>query len=158
MKIEEAIQQKKFISEHQKALINLLYTSGQVLSNNTRVLRPFNISQQQFNILRILRGMHPQPATVKLLTERMLDKMSNASRLVEKLKQKDLVERLICENDRRRVDISITAKGLELVAKASEAIEGDMARIKSVLTREEALQLSDLLDKVRAHEIMKMKE
>lgn len=158
MKIEEAIQQKIFISEYQKALINLLYTSGQVLSNNTRVLRPFNISQQQFNILRILRGMHPQPATVKLLTERMLDKMSNASRLVEKLKQKDFVERLVCENDRRRVDISITAKGLELVEKASEAIEGDMARIESVLTKEEALQLSDLLDKVRAHEIMKMEE
>lgn len=152
MKIEEAIQQKKFISEHQKALINLLYTSGQVLSNNTRTLRPFNISQQQFNILRILRGMHPQPATVKLLTARMLDKMSNASRLVEKLKQKGLVERLTCEDDRRRVDISITEKGLTLVGEASIEIEADMAKIRSVLTNEEARQLSDLLDKVRAHE------
>lgn len=158
MKIEEAIQQKKFISEHQKALINIIYTSGQILSNNTRVLRPFNISQQQFNILRILRGMHPQPATVKLLTERMLDKMSNASRLVEKLKQKDLVKRLPCEDDRRRVDISITEKGLELVGEASVEIEADMARIRSVLTTDEAQQLSDLLDKVRAYEEMKMEE
>ena len=155
MKIDDAIQQKTFISEHQKALINLLYTSGQVLSNNTRILRPYNISQQQFNILRILRGMHPQPATVKLLTERMLDKMSNASRLVEKLKQKDFVERIPCEDDRRRVDISITDKGLRLVAEASEAIESDMEKIHSVLTKEEALQLSDLLDKVRAHEVLK---
>ncbi len=158
MKIEDAIQQKKFISEHQKALINILYTSGQVLSNNTRTLRPFNISQQQFNILRILRGMHPQPATVKLLTARMLDKMSNASRLVEKLKQKGLVERLPCEDDRRRVDISITEKGLNLVGEASIAIEEDMAKIRSVLTTEEAQQLSDLLDKVRAHEEKKMKK
>lgn len=158
MKIEEAIQQKIFISEHQKALINILYTSGQVLSNNTRVLRPFNISQQQFNILRILRGMHPQPATVKLLTERMLDKMSNASRLVEKLKQKGLVERLTCDDDRRRVDISITTKGLKLVKEASVEIESDMARLQDVLTEEEAKQLSDLLDKVRTHETMKMDE
>ncbi len=158
MKIEDAIQQKKFISEHQKALINILYTSGQVLSNNTRTLRPFNISQQQFNILRILRGMHPQPATVKLLTARMLDKMSNASRLVEKLKQKGLVERLPCEDDRRRVDISITEKGLNLLGEASVAIEEDMAKIRSVLTTEEAQQLSDLLDKVRAHEEKKIKK
>lgn len=158
MKIEEAIQQKKFISEYQKALINLLYTSGQVLSNNTRVLRPFNISQQQFNILRILRGMHPEPATVKLLTERMLDKMSNASRLVEKLKQKGLVERLTCEHDRRRVDISITAKGLGLVKEASVEIENDMERMNDVLTEEEAQQLSDLLDKVRTHETLKTNE
>jgi DNA-binding MarR family transcriptional regulator len=158
VKIEEAIQQKKFISEYQKALINLLYTSGQVLSNNTRVLRPFNISQQQFNILRILRGMHPEPATVKLLTERMLDKMSNASRLVEKLKQKGLVERLTCEHDRRRVDISITAKGLGLVKEASVEIENDMERMNDVLTEEEAQQLSDLLDKVRTHETLKTNE
>jgi DNA-binding MarR family transcriptional regulator len=158
VKIEDAIQQKKFISEHQKALINILYTSGQVLSNNTRTLRPFNISQQQFNILRILRGMHPQPATVKLLTARMLDKMSNASRLVEKLKQKGLVERLPCEDDRRRVDISITEKGLNLLGEASVAIEEDMAKIRSVLTTEEAQQLSDLLDKVRAHEEKKIKK
>lgn len=158
MKIEEAIQQTSFISEHQKMLLNIMYTSGQLLSSNTRVLRPFNISPQQFNILRILRGMNPKPATVKLLTERMLDKMSNASRLVEKLKQKGLVERLTCEHDRRRVDISITAKGLDLVAKASQAIEGDMEKIESVLTKEEAQQLSDLLDKIRAHETAKMNE
>ena len=155
MKIEEAIQQKKFISEHQKALINLIYTSGQVLSSNTRLLRPFNISQQQFNILRILRGMNPQPATVKLLTERMLDKMSNASRLVEKLKQKGLVERVISENDRRRVDISITDEGLKLVEAASIVIEEDMGRVREVLTEEEARQLSDLLDKVRIYETLK---
>lgn len=152
MKIEEAIQQKKFINDHQKALINLLYTSGQVLSHNTRLLRPFNISQQQFNILRILRGMHPQPATVKLLTARMLDKMSNASRLVEKLKQKGLVERTTCEDDRRRVDISITKEGLKLVEEASKIIDENIGFMQSALTDEEARNLNDLLDKVRATE------
>ena len=158
MKIEEAIQQKKFTSEYQKALINILYTSGQILSNNTRVLRPFNISQQQFNVLRILRGLHPHTATVKLLTERMLDKMSNASRLVEKLKQKGLVERLTCEKDRRRVDISITEKGLKLVEEASLVIEKNIEEIYSVLTKEEAQQLSDLLDKIRGHEAFNMND
>jgi len=149
MKIEEAIQQKKFVNDHQKALINLLYTSGQVLSHNTRLLRPFNLSQQQFNILRILRGMNPDTATVKLLTERMLDKMSNASRLVEKLKQKGLVERNTCENDRRRVDISITKKGLNLVKEASAVIDAHIGSIQEVLNEEDAKQLSDLLDQIR---------
>ncbi len=149
MKIEEAIQQKKFVNPHHKMTLNILYTAGQILSRNTRILRPFNISQQQFNILRILRGMHPEPATVKLLTERMLDQMSNASRLVEKLKQKGLVKRTTCENDRRRVDISITEAGLQLLAEASEKLESDMEYMNANLTPEEALQLSDLLDKAR---------
>lgn len=151
MKIEDAIKQKKFAGPYHKMTLNILYTAGQILSRNTRILRPFNISQQQFNILRILRGMHPEPATVKLLTERMLDQMSNASRLVEKLKQKGLVERTTCENDRRRVDISITDAGLKLLAEASDKLESDLAVINSNLTGEEALHLSDLLDKARTN-------
>jgi DNA-binding MarR family transcriptional regulator len=89
MKIEKAINQKAFKNPHQKAHINVLYTASWLSQQNAKVLKPFQISWQQFNILRILRGMAPQPATVKLLTERMIDKTSNASRLVEKLKRKD---------------------------------------------------------------------
>lgn len=149
MKIEEAIQQKTFRDEYHKAHINVLYTASWIHQQSLRALKPFNISWQQFNILRILRGMHPQPATVKLLTQRMIDKMSNASRLVEKLKQKGLVERRSCVSDRRRVDVLITEAGLELLEQASQAMEAQLDPERWQLTQEEAAQLNELLDKMR---------
>ena len=112
-------------------------------------LKPYGISWQQFNILRILKGMHPKPATVKLLTERMIDKMSNASRLVEKLKKKGFVERQASDIDRRRVDIVITEEGMNLIAKASQDLEKDMFGNMANLPEEEAVQLNGLLDKLR---------
>jgi DNA-binding MarR family transcriptional regulator len=149
MRIEEAIQQKRFRSEYQKLVVNLLYSASWLQQFSNQLLRPYGISQEQFNILRILRGMHPEPATVKLLTERMIDKMSNASRLVEKLRVKGLVERHECPLDRRRVDVSITQKGLDLIEKASLAMDtqGDaqMANLSTV----EAAALNELLDKMR---------
>lgn len=149
MKIEEAIQQKKFRDEYQKAHINVLFTASWIHQQSLQALKPFNISWQQFNILRILRGMHPEPASVKLLTERMIDKMSNASRLVEKLKQKGLVERKSCKSDRRQVDVVITEKGLDLLTLASEAMDQQMGMTKSQLSPEQAMQLNDLLDAMR---------
>src|SRR5688572_20535772 len=101
MKLEEEIRQGKFKSEHHKAVLNIIYTAGWLNGIHTRILKKYGISPQQFNILRILRGQHPKPATINLLIERMLDKMSNASRLVDKLKVKGLVERRQCDQDRR---------------------------------------------------------
>lgn len=149
MRIEDAIQQKKFRDEFHKAHINILYTASWIHQQSLQALKPFKISWQQFNILRILRGMHPDPASVKLLTERMIDKMSNASRLVEKLKLKGLVERKSCKSDRRQVDVVITEKGLELLTEASKAMEQHMDRAKSQLSEEQAATLNDLLDKMR---------
>ncbi len=149
MRIEDAIQQKKFVNELQKVHINVLFTATFLSQQSSTLLKPFNISWQQFNILRILRGMNPEPATVKLLTERMIDKMSNASRLVEKLKNKGLVERIACEEDRRRVNISITAKGLEVLKEASKCMEERFHTAYSGINEEEAKQLNELLDKMR---------
>ncbi|MCB0557752.1 MAG: MarR family transcriptional regulator [Lewinellaceae bacterium] len=149
MKIEEEIQQRKFKSVYHKAHINVLFTASWLSQNSAQLLKPFKLSWQQFNILRILRGMHPEPATVKLLTERMIDKMSNASRLVEKLKQKGLVERNVCPADRRRVDIEITGKGLEVLEDISRIMEEELTQRMSTLTSEEASQLNQLLDKLR---------
>ncbi|PHN01544.1 MarR family winged helix-turn-helix transcriptional regulator [Flavilitoribacter nigricans] len=149
MKIEEAIQQKKFRDEYHKAHINVLFTASWIHQQSLKALKPFNISWQQFNILRILRGMYPEPASVKSLTERMIDKMSNASRLVEKLKQKGLVERRSCKFDRRQVDVVITDQGLELLSQASAAMEDQMDLSKSQLSEEQAAQLNDLLDAMR---------
>jgi len=149
MKIEDEIQQKKFKNQPQKLAVNILFTSTWIGTMNMHSLKPYGISRQQFNILRILKGMHPKPATVKLLTERMIDKMSNASRLVEKLKSKGLVERQSCELDRRRVDIVITAKGLKLIEKASKVVEKDLVNNLSNLTTSESQELNRLLDKLR---------
>ncbi|MCO6476159.1 MAG: winged helix DNA-binding protein [Phaeodactylibacter sp.] len=149
MKIEEEINQKKFKSVYHKAHINVLFTASWLSQNSAQLLKPYKISWQQFNILRILRGMYPEPATIKLLTERMIDKMSNASRLVEKLKNKGYVERRVCPSDRRRVDIEITDKGLQALEDISRIMEEGLHRKMSILSQEEAAQLNALLDKLR---------
>lgn len=147
MKLEDEISQKKFKSEHHKVLVNVLYTANWIDSIHSGKLKPHGITGQQFNILRILRGQYPKPASVKLLKERMLDKMSDVSRLVEKLRVKDLVERKTCINDRRNVDIIITQKGLDLLASL-DYLEDELRKILS-LDSEEAEQLNVLLDKMR---------
>jgi DNA-binding MarR family transcriptional regulator len=149
MRIEDEIQQKKFKSEYQKAHINILFTAAWLSQQNQKILKPLGISSQQFNILRILRGMHPQPASIKLLTERMIDKMSNASRLVDKLLAKDLVQRTESGDDRRRVDVVITDKGLQLLEKASIAVEDSLQQEMAMLSEEEAARLNELLDQLR---------
>ncbi len=113
------------------------------------MLKPYGISLQQFNILRILRGMHPEPASIKLLTERMIDKMSNASRLVDKLAVKGLVVRTGCDSDRRRVDVQITDKGLDLLEEASGIVQTTMHEAFNKLSVEETVLLNDLLDRMR---------
>ena len=150
MKLENAIQQKEFKDEYQKVSINILFTASWLSKVKTNALKPFNISLQQFNILRILRGLHPQPASVKLLTERMVDKMSNASRLVEKLKKKGLVERIVAEDDRRRVNIYITTLGLQTLETASHVLEHQLQQTLKGFPKKEAKELNRLLDKLRS--------
>ena len=152
MRLEDEIQQSKFKNQYQKLVVNLIYSAGWMSGKNLQLMKEFDLSMQQFNILRILRGRHPEPASVKLLTERMLDKMSNASRLVEKLKQKGLVERTACPTDRRQVDIEITNKGIDVVNKASKILEANNDDLLSTLTEAEAKQINDLLDKMRGSE------
>lgn len=149
MKLEQEIRQEKFQNEYHKVHVNILYTASWLNLQTTKLLKSYNISPQQFNILRILRGVHPEPASVKILTERMIDKMSNASRLVEKLKQKGLVVCEASEDDRRRVNVSITPEGLELLEKASHDIEKSIKSNLSNLSASEAVQLNKLLDQIR---------
>ncbi len=148
MGLEEDIKQKKFKSVYQKAGINLTYTTSFMMNRNMRLLKKFGLTLPQFNILRILRGQYPQATTVNDLIDRMLDKSSNASRIVEKLRSKKLVERKVCENDRRAVDVSITKVGLDLLAKI-DAVEHEFYFGESTLTEAEAQLLNELLDKGR---------
>lgn len=148
MEIGKEIKQEKFKNEYQKMLINILFTSGWLGSMHSGNLKPYGISSQQFNILRILRGQHPKPATVNLLIERMLDKNSNASRLVEKLRLKKLVERAICPEDRRAVNVVITIKGLDLLNELDKEDASFLKELKN-LSEKEAEQINFLLDKLR---------
>ena len=152
MRLEDAIKQPKFGNEKDKAMLNVMYTAAWWNLQSTKLLKPFDISWQQFNILRILRGRKGKPATVKLLTERMIDKMSNASRLVEKLRKKGLVERNECEHDRRRVDILLTDAGRELVEAASAEMKQQMDALLSDLSTEQAAQINELMEIVRRQE------
>lgn len=148
MKIEEEIKQQKFRNEYDKLVINMFYSGGWLSALLTQRLKPYRLSIQQYNILRILRGQHPNPATVNLLKERMLDKMSNASRLVEKLRVKELLERRSCAQDRRAVDVLITQRGLDLLAQIDALLDGWDEKFKT-LTPGEAGNLNSLLDKLR---------
>lgn len=148
MRLQEAIKQKKFVNDHIHASINLYYTSSQHLHYLNRILKPYQLSIQQFNILRILRGRKGEPISVKQLTDRMIDKMSNASRLVEKLKNKGLVERRACQNDRRQVEVVITSEGLAIIEKTSALIEDGTMEYLSSLSEQDAKSLNSLLDKI----------
>jgi DNA-binding MarR family transcriptional regulator len=149
MKIEDAIKQKKFLSEYQKADINIMYTASWLGVKKKQILQSSGISWQQFNILRILRGQKGKPASLKLLTSRMIDKMSNTSRLVEKLVQKGLIERHYCPQDRRSLEISLTEKGLKFIREVSTLLEEKMDNLLDHMSEDELKQLNQLLDRLR---------
>ena len=148
MEIEKEIFSNKFENNHQKAIVNLIYTYGWITNLLKQRLNKHKITLQQYNILRILRGQNPKPATINLLKERMLDKMSDASRIVERLVQKNLVQRCTNDKDRRAVDIRISPKGLEILQKLdTEMSTRDI--LMDNITDNEAGVLSGLLDKMR---------
>jgi DNA-binding MarR family transcriptional regulator len=148
MKIDQEIQSTKFEDNYHKLTINISYTYGWITNITREKFEKYNLTSQQFNILRILRGQYPNPATINLLKERMIDKMSDASRIVDRLIQKGMVSRCTNKKDRRAVDIRISDQGLEILSKMDQEFK---ARdfLKDNLTEEEAGQLSDLLDKMR---------
>lgn len=148
MEIEKEIFQSKFKSPLQKSVVNIIFTSNWLGLRQTRLLKPYGLTTQQYNILRILRGQHPNPASITLLTERMLDKMSNASRLVEKLVSKKLVERTICPSDRRQVNVVINDAGLGLLSRLDDTMD-DLEGEGTHLTDSEHEMLSNLLDRLR---------
>jgi len=148
MKIDDEIQSNKFEDNYHKLVINIAYTDGWLDNLFRCKFEKHNLTRQQFNILRILRGQYPSPATINLLKERMVDKMSDASRIVDRLVQKGFVSRCTNNKDRRAVDIRISDTGLEIL----NTMDGEFRAkdyLQKNLTEEEAIQLSDLLDKLR---------
>ena len=149
MPLEKEIHQvKPFRNDYHKALVNIIYTGKWMLQFSADVLKPYTLTPQQYNILRILRGKYPEGITIKFIRQRMLDRMSDASRIVEHLRKKGLVERNICIGNRRMVDVLITKKGLHLLDEIKKEDER-MDKYLSGLNEQEITQLNSLLDKLR---------
>jgi MarR family transcriptional regulator, 2-MHQ and catechol-resistance regulon repressor len=151
MGIEQDIHQQNFRSAKQKAVVNLLYTYGWTIERIKSFLAKEDITHQQYNILRILRGSFPEPLSTLQIRERMLDKMSDTSRIVDRLLVKGLVKKSTCSKDKRLVDVVITEKGQKLLKKL-DTEDDHINKVMDNLSEKEAEMLSNLLDKVRSAE------
>ena len=148
MNLEEAIQQRKpFKSQHQRAIANMLFTNNWLMEQIREQLKPYDITLQQYNVLRILKGAGA-PISTCIIRERMLDKMSDASRMVHRLSKKGLVDRKACCHDKRLVDISLSKEGEELLTQILSCKAGFDCLLQN-LSEDEARQLNELLDKAR---------
>ena len=148
MSIETDIKQKKFRNAYQRLALNLVYTSNWLEYKQHEFFKEYDITSQQYNVLRILRGQQQNPIKVSDITERMLDKNSNTSRLVDKLLAKNLAKRSSCPNDRRAVDVVITEDGLKMLQELDPHVEEWENRF-NVISEEEADQINAMLDKLR---------
>jgi|TARA_B110001469_G_C9548871_1_gene272359 DNA-binding MarR family transcriptional regulator len=149
LKIEQEIEQENFDSEQQRLLINIMFTGNQFTLLSSRMLKQFSLTTQQFNVLRILRGQKGNPISVKDMHGRMLDSSSNVSRLVDKLLTKNLITRITCPNDRRKVELTIPKKGLQLLSEIDVFLKVIKKRLRSAITEDEAKIASGILDKFR---------
>ena len=147
MGIEQDISQAKFRNEYQKATINLIYTFNWMNERIKTMLDQYDITPQQFNILRILRGAG-KPISTLQIRQRMLDKMSDTSRIVDRLIKKELVKKVTCEGDRRLVDVTISDAGLDLLERI-DSHQDEMDSVFKNLDEEQAITLNNLLDKIR---------
>lgn len=148
MKIEEEIKEGKFRDHYQRVVINLLFTSNWMQSKLQAFFKDFDITTQQFNILRILRGQYPNKISGVEIKSRMLDRNSDIPRLLDRLLKKNLIEKSQCASDKRAGEIMITQTGLDLLARIDSGFN-EMERNALGISEQEALQLSNLLDKCR---------
>lgn len=148
MRLEEEIKQVHFRSPFEKAILNVRFTNGWLDRILLPVLKQYGLSEEQFNVLRILRGQHPTPSSLQLISGRMLNRMSNVTRLVEKLRLNELVTRNVCPENRRKVDILITEKGLAVLDEVAPLLQAEMQRHQHI-TEDEVAELNRILDKFR---------
>jgi DNA-binding MarR family transcriptional regulator len=157
MSLEAEIHQREFRNEYHKAILNILVTNNYLVGKMNDLFKNFEITRQQYNVLRILRGQYPGHASIFLIRDRMLDKMSDASRIVERLRVKELVLRQYGSKDKRSVEVTITEKGLRLL----EIMDTEVNKLEELLNHideREITQLNDLLDKIRVEKVFATKE
>ncbi|MGM0392270.1 MAG: MarR family winged helix-turn-helix transcriptional regulator [Bacteroidota bacterium] len=152
MKIEQQIKTSSQLPPSRRLLISLLYTANLINDQIGEALKPFDISIPQFNVLRILRGQKGKPANLSTIQDRMVSKMSNTTRLVDKLILKKLVERVICEKNRRKVEISITQKGMNLLTRIDPVVDSAEKAITNNLSTDEMEKMTELLQQLHYSE------
>ena len=154
MKLEEALKMKEFPDLHLKAFLEILYTASEIRNHQKKFFKPFGLSPEQYNILRILRGSHPKSLTINEIKIRMVDKTPHTTRMIDKLELSRLVSRERVTSDRRKIFIRIRSKGLDLMRHIDVALP-DFLLFMHNLSIEEAQILSSLLEKIRAIPIKK---
>lgn len=145
--IDKLIHQAKFKDEKQKALVSILYAANLIKSHHDILFRSHGITCQQYNALRVLREVYPSPCKVSVIRDSLIDRMSDTSRLVERLRKSGYVERVTSKVDKRAVDVVLTPKGLQLLNKL-DSYDGEMHKAVSPISDKEAQQLNNILDKV----------
>lgn len=149
MKIEEAIRQPNFTDSYQKAIINLMYTANWLREEQTKLLKPYDILPQHFNVMRIIRGRHPKPVSPGEIKEVMIDKTNDLTRLLDKLEKKGWIQRRLCPANRRKMDVTLTEDGIKILQETSNAMNAFTGKLKTRFSDKEAVSLSKLLDKLR---------
>ena len=149
MKIEDELKSTIDYDKSTRVVLNLMYTQVVISERFNDILKPYDISGEQYNVLRILRGQKGQPANMCVIQERMLARTSNTTRLVDKLLLKDLVTRNVCPENRRKIEVLITQKGLDLLTELEPKIKEYQESFSKNLTDEELIQLNALLEKYR---------
>jgi DNA-binding MarR family transcriptional regulator len=151
MSLEKDIKQKSFKNPYNKVTVNVMFTTGWLLNKYAKILKPYNLTEQQYNVLKILRECYPRTATVNYILEGMIDKMSNASRLVDKLVAKDLAKKVKSQFDLRSVDILLTEKGIVLMDELTKIMH-EYENSFYGLDEKEIKLLNSLLEKLRNKE------
>ncbi len=149
MKIEELLKTDK-MPEAKKLVLNIIVTANHLNEKLAEILKPFDISSQQFNVLRILRGQKGIPANLSTIQERMVSKMSNTTRLVDKLVDKNLCERIVCPSNRRKVEIRITKNGMHLLEQLDPLVEEHEQSVAQKINEKELLSLNTQLNELRS--------
>ncbi len=149
MKVEQILKTSKPLLPQKRLVINLMLSSNLAATQMSEVLKPFDISVPQFNVLRILRGQQGKPANLNTIQERMVNQMSNTTRLIDKLLEKDLVSRRLCEHNRRKIEVFITDNGMELLKEIDPVIDAVEAQISGNLNKKDIELLNTLLEKMR---------
>ena len=149
MEIEKEIKQSKFENSLQKAIINLFYTSNFIRDRILNILKNYDIQQQHYNVLRIIKGQHPNPISPGYIKEVMIDKGVDLTRLLDKLDKKGLIKRQLCQKNRRKIDINLTKEGIDLLNELKPKFNNLYEQLSKKINEDEAELLSNLLDKLR---------
>lgn len=149
MKIEDITKTSGALSDSTRVILNIMYTDKIITESVSEILKPYDLSGEQYNVLRILRGQKGKPANMSVIQERMIAKTSNTTRLVDKLLLKELVTRNVCPDNRRKIEVLITSKGIEVLTELDPKILAHEKSFSNKLNAEELMQLNELLEKYR---------